>query len=729
MTLSTIFDTLGHPRILVLGDLILDRYTFGNAERISPEAPVVVLRVDSKEVRLGGAASVAMLLRGLEAEVVLAGVVGEDAEGRIVRTLLCDEKIDSHLVLVDPNRSTTTKERVIGRAANRHAHQIVRVDHETRGPIGSTLEEGLLGGIIRLLRSKPSTGSKLDLWVRPGHQNETATGPALPSMPGENGTAPADLCPPFADANPSFDAILIADYAKGVCNPTLLRRVIDAARECHIPVVVDPARLADFRRYAGATLLKPNRTEAELAVGLEIHSPEDALAAAAKLRDQHNIESVLVTLDRDGMALVTNLQVPARLRMSSSAEGGCDRPFGLSTPYPLHLPAAPREIYDITGAGDMVLAALGLCIASAIPLLQAAQIANIAAGLEVERLGVSPITRQELSDAIQNLPLPLGDDRGQGATGRLSGGASLPSYVGGEGACRGYEFDPQSELLAHSKSDPLGDNGKCKPAAPPTLSSSTSLDHASTASVCRPSNGSEHLRPSALVTVPPIPAPCTTSNNGSSTVSSEASQFDNRLHRETAAFQSSSTPRSELRIPNSACKLISLPQAISLAATYRSLGKTLVFTNGCFDLLHIGHVNCLEQAAARGDVLVVAVNSDASVRRLKGSERPVIPEQQRAAMLAALYCVDHVLIFDDPTPHLLLEQIRPDLLVKGGTTLEIIGHEVVESYGGKVVRLGEVPGISTTTILACHAPLKRDCPAGVRGAPVPPDGRIPAPDD
>ena len=141
----------------------------------------------------------------------------------------------------------------------------------------------------------------------------------------------------------------------------------------------------------------------------------------------------------------------------------------------------------------------------------------------------------------------------------------------------------------------------------------------------------------------------------------------------------------------------------ALAAAYRRKGKTVVFTNGCFDLLHVGHVTYLEQAATLGDVLVVAVNSDASVRRLgKGPERPIVPEADRAAMLAALACVDHVLIFDEATPHRLLEAIRPDVLVKGGTyTVEqVVGHEIVERYGGRVCVTGMRPGVSTTRLVA-----------------------------
>jgi D-beta-D-heptose 7-phosphate kinase/D-beta-D-heptose 1-phosphate adenosyltransferase len=244
-------------------------------------------------------------------------------------------------------------------------------------------------------------------------------------------------------------------------------------------------------------------------------------------------------------------------------------------------------VYDITGAGDMVLAALGLCQAANLSLAASIRIANVAAGLEVERLGVAPVTREELSAALHKVTWSDG---------------------------------------------PL----------------STNEDQ-------------------------PVNLP--------------------RSARER-------NPSSEIRNPKSSSKLITLAQLLNFTAVHRATGKSIVFTNGCFDLLHAGHVACLTEAAALGDVLVVAVNSDASVRALKGEVRPIVGEHHRAAMLAALACVDHVLIFDDPTPHKLLEQIRPDLLVKGGTSGEIIGHEIVDSYGGRAVHIGEAPNVSTTNLIA-----------------------------
>lgn len=471
---------LGNPRILVFGDLMLDRYTWGSAERISPEAPVVVLQADQEEIRPGGAASVAYLLRHLEADVTLAGVVGDDVEGRTLRALLVDEGIDDQLVLVDATRPTTVKQRFVGRASDRHPHQILRVDRESRAPLSAAIA-GQLWHHLQL------------------HLHR-------------------------------YQAILIADYLKGTCQEQLLSQMIDAARTQGIPVLIDPGRLSNYDRYRGATLLKPNRLEAELVEGKTITTPEQAGLIAGQLCRSFDIQHVMITLDRDGLVVASET---AHHTISSS----------------------PREVYDITGAGDMVLAALGLCMAGGMNLADAAEIANQAAGLEVERVGVAPVSRFEI-------------------TSKLS------------------------------------------------------------------------------------------SANG--------------------------TTRS---------KVITAHELVRVVADYRRTGKRIVFTNGCFDLLHLGHVTSLEEAATYGEVLIVGVNSDASVKRLKGESRPVIPERDRVRMLAALGFVGHVLIFDEDTPQQLLELIRPDVLVKGGTTAEIVGWEIVESYGGRVFHSEAIADLSTTQLI------------------------------
>lgn len=467
--------------LIVLGDLILDRYIWGEAERISPEAPVPVLRADREEIRLGGAASVAALLRGLDSHVILAGVVGNDTDGTLVKDLLRELNINSDVVIESPDRCTTSKQRFVGRAANRHAHQILRVDRESRETVPPAAQQELIDGIQKLL--------------------------------------------------PQAGAVLIADYGKGVCTPEVLRSVIQAARRADIPVIVDPARLADYATYHGASLIKPNRTEAELLSGRRITSPTEAQEVARDVLRRFELGAVLITLDREGMLLV--------LRDGTSQ----------------FFATRPRAVYDITGAGDMALAMVGLCLANGFEWDQSIMLANAAAGLEVERFGVTAVSWREI---------------------------------------------------------------------------------------------------------------------------------------EVELSQRSITT-----------KISNLDQLATLRSAYRDAGRRVVFTNGCFDLLHVGHLTCLQQAAALGDILFVGINSDASVRRLKGSQRPVINENDRACLVAGLECVNHVIVFEQDTPRELLKVLKPDVLVKGGTydPDQVVGKEIVEAYGGLVTVVGVSPGVSTTTLL------------------------------
>jgi D-beta-D-heptose 7-phosphate kinase/D-beta-D-heptose 1-phosphate adenosyltransferase len=489
MTSSDLLATLeklAHPRILVLGDLILDRYTWGNAERVSQEAPVILLRADQREARLGGAANVCNMLRGLEAEVCCAGVIGADPDGATVRHLLTDAGVDASLVLRDDARPTTVKERFIGRAANRHPHQILRVDREVRDLLSEELEAKLATQLIERLSD--------------------------------------------------FDVLLVSDYGKGVCSPQLLAEIITAARAKSIPVVVDPCREALYDRYRGATAVTPNRYEAQQATGRKIAVPQDALAVGRQLCQQLELAAAIVTLDSDGMFVV---------RADGSGQ---------------HFPTRPRKVYDITGAGDIVLSMIGLCLACGVSLEETVRLANIAGGLEVEQVGVVPISRDEIRGDI--------------------------ARSGREG-------------------------------------------HAG--------------------------------------------------------------------------KIVTAEEAARLARSARAKGQKVVFTNGCFDLLHEGHVTYLEEAARQGDVLILGLNSDESVRQIKGPTRPVRKQADRAAVLAALAHVGYVVIFDEPTPTKLIELLRPDVLVKGGDYRdkphEITGRELVESYGGRVYLATFVEGVSTTQIL------------------------------
>jgi D-beta-D-heptose 7-phosphate kinase / D-beta-D-heptose 1-phosphate adenosyltransferase len=482
--LINLLQKLGRPRVLVLGDLILDRYTWGDAERVSQEAPVILLREERREARLGGAANVANMLRGLEADVALAGVIGKDNDGVELRAALERAGVDCGCLLVDPERPTTVKERFIGRAQQRHPHQILRVDREVRMPLAAAQARALTEGIQETLGD--------------------------------------------------YQAVLISEYGKGVCTPEICRKVIEAARSAGIPVIVDPSSSGDCRNFVGANAVTPNRLETKRATGRAITTIEDAMAAGKRLCAELSLDHAFITLDSDGIVV-------------AQADGSAE-----------HLPTRKREVYDITGAGDMVLAMIGLGAAAGIQPIDLARLANVAGGLEVEQIGVVPITRQQI----------------------------LADLFGGE----------------RSTSDKI----------------------------------------------------CTI----------------DVLERHVAAR--------------------------------RRLGKRIVLTNGCFDLLHVGHVTYLQQAAREGDCLIVAINSDASVRQLgKAPDRPIFGEIERAAMLAALEAVDYVTIFGEKTPHAVLGRLKPDLLVKGGTyaTHEIVGRELVESYGGQVKALGKVPGVSTTLVL------------------------------
>ena len=437
---------LGHPRVLVVGDVMLDRYVWGNAERISQEAPVVLLRADTREERLGGASSVATMLQALGAQTSLVGIVGRDADGLRSRQLLTDLGIDAEGVIADGERPTTVKERYIGRAQARHPQQMIRVDYESREPVPVGVER--------------------------------------------------DLQATLAEKVQLADIVLISDYDKGVCTPGLLAHVIREARVRGIKVIADPTRGGDYSKYRGCSSMTPNRLEAGLATGRTLATTGQALAAAAELRERYDLEAGIVTLDKDGMA--------------------CDHADGRS----LVFPTRPRQVYDITGAGDMVMATLGLALAAGADYDTAIRLANIAGGLEVEKIGVATVTREEILSDLLHAPF-----------------------------------------------------------------------------------------------------------------------------------------RSSERTPG-VDKVLGVPALLTELERRRKAGQKVAFTNGCFDVLHAGHVHYLAEARRQADCLVVGLNSDAGVRRLKGPSRPVNPVEARALVLAGLQDVDYVTIFADPTP-LALDRVDP----------------------------------------------------------------------
>lgn len=478
--LIEILDGFASPKVALIGDFMLDRYVYGDAERISPEAPVPVLRAVRSESRTGGAANVAAAVLGLGAKVNCIGLIGADGSGEELKALLTGMGADiSSLVRIN-GRSTTVKTRYVGLAQHRHAQQMLRVDDETIDPVDKKIHASLRAAVRSQLKN--------------------------------------------------CDVVAIEDYNKGSLNENTPEIIADA-RKAGKPVVVDPACISDYRRYRGATLLTPNRYEAALASGIQITDDDSLNRAAVQILQVTDADAVVVTLDKAGAYLLT--------------KDGVGK----------HLPTRPRSVYDVTGAGDEVLAMLAVALAEGCPFEQAVALANIAGGLEVERFGVVPITRQEIHDELRRM------------IGLRSG------------------------------------------------------------------------------------------------------------------------------------KVIARKQLADELKSHRSRGEKIVFTNGCFDLLHMGHVRYLQQARELGSCLVVAINSDASVKRLKGDSRPIIGQNERAEMLGALECVDYVTIFDEDTPEALLKLLKPDILAKGGTTPVVVGREIVEEYGGKVLTLDLVDGLSTTEII------------------------------
>jgi len=481
--LMQVVDRLGHPSIAVVGDLMLDRYVYGDAERISPEAPIQVLRVAGEESRLGGAGSVVNNLRALEAQVSVFGVLGRDAVGDQALRFLKEAGARTAGVVRLADRPTTVKTRFVGRAQHRIPQQVLRVDQEHVGPIPREVEDRLLAGIRRGLGR--------------------------------------------------FRAILLSDYNKGVLTPRLTQAVLRAARRRGVPVFVDPIKDRDYAKYRGATLLTPNRLETEMASGERLGDEAAIRRAAAALVRRLRLDALVVTLDKDGAYLAV---------MGRKGQ---------------MVPTRPRRVYDNAGAGDMVIAVVTMVAAAGGSLLDAVRLGNVAGGLEVEKFGVQTVSREEIV----------------------------------------------ADLLGEARR--AGD------------------------------------------------------------------------------------------------KLRSLDNLLADLAHHRARGETIVFTNGCFDLLHAGHVAFFEFAGSQGDVLVVGLNTDSSVRRLKGPGRPVCPAADRARVLAALEAVDYLVFFDEPTPERLVKAVRPDVLVKGEDwrTKGVVGREFVVSRGGRVVLAPLVKGLSTTRLL------------------------------
>ena len=488
-------------RALVVGDVMLDQYVWGEVERISPEAPVPIVHAGMRDERPGGAANVAMNLAQLGACVTLVGFAGGDAEQERLESLVAEQAIEPRLTAI-ADAPTTTKLRILS-----GHQQIMRLDTECKEQHATAAYDSLLAKALAAL--------------------------------------------------PEAGVVVLSDYAKGALTEEVCQAIIREAAQRKIPVLVDPKQ-QDFQRYRGATAVCPNLKELAIATG---QSPSD-------------VEAVLGA----GQSLVASLQL--KLMIATLGDKGI---VALWPETRLHAPAVVQQVYDVSGAGDTVAAVLALSMACDASVDTAIELANVAAGVVVGKVGTSPITREELLGALSQAAAVEMDD-----------------------------------------------------------------------------------------------------------------------------------------------KVLGFEQLLARVASWRSAGQRIVFTNGCFDILHIGHIRLLEKARRKGDRLIVGLNSDDSVRRLKGESRPVVGESERARVLGGLSAVDAVVLFAEDTPLRLIEAVRPDVLVKGGDYTEdnVVGAREVRAWGGRVELIPLVPGTSTTQLIQRSA--MPPVPSGVTRPRPPVPAAVPA---
>ncbi|MBU0699218.1 MAG: D-glycero-beta-D-manno-heptose-7-phosphate kinase [Proteobacteria bacterium] len=471
------FSKFDRCRILVVGDLMIDEYLWGDVDRISPEAPVQIVSVNTEDYTLGGSGNVVNNIATLGAKVSVAGVIGTGRNGQLLLNMFKELNVDTSGIIQESDRPTTMKTRII--AANQ---QVLRIDREKRKPISET------------------TVAKLAAFI----ENKI----------------------------PAVDVVLISDYGKGVITNTLLSRLVAAARKHNKMTIADPKGL-DFSKYSGVSLLTPNKKELALAAGIQIVDESTLAEAANKILRTVAIDKLLITCGKDGMVLFQPNKAPSKVH------------------------AQARQVYDVSGAGDSVLAVLGLGIAAGESFEDAMALANTAAGIVVGKVGTATVSRQELAAALQ--------------PGR----------------------------------------------------DSTAIKH----------------------------------------------------------------------------KLLSdLPVLIQ---ELKKKGQRIVLTNGCFDLLHTGHILLFSASKQFGDVLIVAIDDDDSVKALKGPGRPVISAKERVRMISALDTVDYVIEFSSQELEKLIQIIRPDVLTKGSNyaSEEVIGGKLVEQLGGRVALIPITADISSTRII------------------------------
>lgn len=463
--------------ILVVGDVMVDEYMWGDVDRISPEAPVQIVSIKNENYALGGAGNVVNNIAALGAKVSIAGVVGAGRNGQLLIDQFKDIGVDTAGIVKDPDRPTTQKTRII--AANQH---VLRIDREAK----TDISDRTLESIIAFVNEK--------------------------------------IC--------DVDVVLISDYGKGLLTKTLLSALIDAGKTHQKTTIADPKGL-DFSKYAGVSILTPNKKEAALASGVEIIDESTLQEAGNKILKSVGLDQLLITCGKEGMVLFGHNRAPYNVK------------------------ADARQVYDVSGAGDTVLAILGLAIASGCSLEESVTLANTAAGIVVGKVGTASVSRKEMASALKP-----------------------------------YDVDTLSK------------------------------------------------------------------------------------HKQLSEFS-------------------------VLIEELRKKGQHIVLTNGCFDLLHVGHIQLFAAAKQLGDILIVAIDDDDSVKMLKGPGRPVIRAKERVHILSALDVIDYVVVFSSHELKHLIEIIQPDILAKGSnyTSEEVLGRELVEQFGGRVVLIPITEQISSTRII------------------------------
>ncbi len=457
-----------NPRILVVGDLMVDHYLWGECNRISPEAPVQVINVKKETKRLGGAGNVLHNLKDLGACVGILSAIGDDEAGDDIKKLLKDLGVEAKLQSVKGRKSS-----IKSRLMSSH-QQIVRMDKESCEEIGAKCQNELLKDFESVIKD--------------------------------------------------YDSVILSDYGKGVLSKHICQSIIKKANELNLPILVDP-KGEDYSKYKNATLLTPNKKEACEATKIKIQDEASLNQAIKKLKNELNLKYSLITLSSEGIALYDDT---------------------------LHIvPALSREVYDVTGAGDTVIASLSYALTCNVEIKKAISFANKAAAVVVGKIGSATATFEEIAK---------------------------------------YE---------HEKS--IG-------------------------------------------------------------------ELEDRVVSKE-----------------------------KLKEILQKTDKKIIFTNGCFDILHVGHAKYLKKAKALGDILVVGLNSDSSVKRLKGASRPINGELDRACLLSALGFVDYVVIFDEDTPYELIKYLSPDVLVKGADYKDkkVVGSELVK----EVHLIDFIEGKSTTNIV------------------------------